>query len=155
MKTSTLASLQPTLECGGQSVGTSAAATSRVDSHCSDLEGSTMVPGAARDEQRLPTNRTREVRSHPTNASTINAGCAPPTSRVEYLRRQYKERQLSEKATELMLASKTYESQFQKWVSWCSTLSVDPISCPIGEVVNFLADLFEQGYQYRSLNAYR
>ena len=30
-----------------------------------------------------------------------------------------------------------------------------PISGPVSEVVNFLADLFKQGYQYRSLNAYR
>ena len=64
------------------------------------------------------------------------------------------------RATELVLASlrekssKTYESQFQKWISWCSALSVNPISCPVSEVVNFMADLFIQGYQYRSLNAY-
>ena len=80
---------------------------------------------------------------------------------MEYLRGRYKEQQLSEKATELMLASwrekssKAYDSQFQKWIGWCSKRSADPISCPIGEVVNFLADLFSQGYQYRSLNAYR
>ena len=42
-------------------------------------------------------------------------------------------------------SSRTYQSQFMKWISWCGTRSVDP---PIGEVVNFLADLFDQGYQY-------
>ena len=50
---------------------------------------------------------------------------------------------------------KTYDSQFQKWLSWCRMRGIDPISCRVGEVVNFLADLFNQGYQYRSLNAYR
>ena len=50
---------------------------------------------------------------------------------------------------------KTYESQFQKWISWCGAKSVNPISCPVGEVVNFLANLFDQGYQYRSLSPYR
>jgi hypothetical protein len=80
---------------------------------------------------------------------------------VEYLRRRYKDQQLSEKATELMLASwrakssKAYGSQFQKWIGWCSKRGADPISCPIGEVVNFLADLFSQDHQYRSLNTYR
>ena len=37
-------------------------------------------------------------------------------------------------------------------VSKCQQYServADPISCPIGEVVNFLAHLFEQGYQYK------
>ena len=47
---------------------------------------------------------------------------------------------------------KSYDSQFQKWFSWRGT---HPISCSVGEVVNFLADLFTQGYQYRSLNAFR
>ena len=32
---------------------------------------------------------------------------------------------------------------------------ITPISGDVNEVVNFLAHLFEEGYQYRSLNAYR
>ena len=39
--------------------------------------------------------------------------------------------------------------------SWCGARSIDPISCPIGDVVNFLAEMFSDRYQYRSLNAYR
>ena len=85
----------------------------------------------------------------------------PQISHVDYLNQRYKEQQLSEEATDLMLSSwreksaKSYNSQFQKWLSWCRTRGTDPISCPVGEVVNFLADLFTQGYQYRSLNAFR
>ena len=84
-----------------------------------------------------------------------------PTSRVGYLRQRYKDCQISEGATKLLLASwrqkssKTYDSLFGKWTSWCSERDSDPLSCPIGEVVNFLAHLFEQGYQYRSKNSYR
>ena len=33
--------------------------------------------------------------------------------------------------------------------------SGNPTKGPIADVVNFLAELFHQGYQYRSLNAYR
>ena len=44
---------------------------------------------------------------------------------------------------------------FRGWISWCSARSADPISCSVGEVVIFLADLFSQGYQYRSLNTCR
>ena len=29
------------------------------------------------------------------------------------------------------------------------------ISCPINDIVNFLAELFQKGYQYGSLNSYR
>lgn len=51
-------------------------------------------------------------------------------------------------------SSKTCNSLFHKWVSWCDRWSFDPISGPISEVVNFLAYLFSKGYQYRSLNTY-
>jgi hypothetical protein len=85
-------------------------------------------------------------------------GPSAPASHVEYLRQRYKHQQLSEKATELMLASwrekssKTYESQFQKWASRCGARSID---CPIGDVANFIAEMSSEGYQYRSINAYR
>ena len=52
-------------------------------------------------------------------------------------------------------SAKSYDSQFQRWLGWCRARGADPISCPIGEVINFLADLFTQGYQYRSINAFR
>ena len=96
-----------------------------------------------------------------TNTSPMKTRPSAPASRVEYFRLRYKHQQLLEKATELTLASwrekssKTYESQFQKWASWCGARSIDPISCPIGDVANFLAEMFSEGYQYRSINAYR
>ena len=95
------------------------------------------------------------------NTSPIETRPSAPASRVEYLRQRYKHQQLLEKATELILASwrekssKTYESQFQTWASWCGARSIDPISCPIGDVANFLAEMFSKGYQYRSIDAYR
>jgi hypothetical protein len=39
-------------------------------------------------------------------------------------------------------------------VEWCSGRDSDPVSGPVSEVVNFLARLFKEGYQYRSLNSY-
>ena len=44
---------------------------------------------------------------------------------------------------------------FQKWIGWCKERNTDPISGPVSEVANFLADLYEKGYQQRSINAYR
>ena len=90
-----------------------------------------------------------------------STGTSPPTSRMAHLREKYAREQLSEEATDLMLKSwrtktnKSYDSLFNKWSRWCSERGSDPFSGPIGEVVNFLAHLFKEGYQYRSLNAYR
>ena len=91
-----------------------------------------------------------------------SGGSHPSTSRVAYLRERYRDHELSEEATSLMLKSwrtktstcKSYDSLFGIWYSWCRTRDSDPFSGPIREVVNFLADLHKQGYQYRSLNSY-
>ena len=68
---------------------------------------------------------------------------------------------ISNRDTKLLLASwqskssKSYDSMFQKWIGWCKERNTDPISGPVSEVANFLADLYEKGYQQRSINAYR
>ena len=88
-------------------------------------------------------------------------GSHPSTSHVAYLRERYRDQELSEEAASLMLKSwhtktnKSYDSLFGKCHSWCSTRDSDPFSGPVKEVVNFLAHLHKEGYQYRSLNAYR
>ena len=51
--------------------------------------------------------------------------------------------------------NKSYDSLFTKWHSWCRERDADPFSGPIINVVNFLATLHKQGYQYNSINSYR
>ena len=46
-------------------------------------------------------------------------------------------------------------SLFKKWDSQCQERGRDPIRGPIAHVLNFLAELFDQDYQYGSLNSYR
>ena len=84
-----------------------------------------------------------------------------PPSRVAYLRARFSAERISPQASSLLLASwreksgRTYDSLFGKWASWCVERDIDPISGDITGVVNFLADLFHQGYQHRSLCSYR
>ncbi len=55
-----------------------------------------------------------------------------------------------------LLDAKSYDSLFKRCVGWCEGRDADPITCPVKEeLVNFLADLHDKGYSYRSLNAYR
>ena len=81
-------------------------------------------------------------------------------TRLQQAEQYYQDCHVSERATKLLLASwgqkssKACDSLFGKWVSWCRERDGDPISCPIGEVINFFAHLYEQGYQYRSYNSY-
>ena len=151
---------QPSMEPHWEGTGTNTAAASRACAGSPSVESPGVVPSAPGDAGGDTTTDPPEGGSDPTHTPRDHAGGNPPTSRVGYLRQRYHDCQISEEATRLLLASwrqkssKSYDSLFGKWVGWCSTRGTDPISCPIGEVVYFLAQLFEQGYQYRSLNAY-
>ena len=113
-----------------------------------------MVPSPTIVGSRLATPITQAETQG--RVSTHNA----PTSRVEHLRESLNSQGLSGQATELILnswrskTSKSYDSLFGRWNRWCSERGLDPFSGPISEVANFLASLYQEGYQYNSVNAY-
>ena len=80
---------------------------------------------------------------------------------MEHLRERLDEQGLSSQATDLILNSwrtktnKSYDSLFGRWNRWCTERGSDPFSGPVSEVANFLATLYQEGYQYNSVNAYR
>jgi hypothetical protein len=120
-----------------------------------------VVPNNVGNVQGLPTPNSSERESNPTNSSTIDAGCGPLISCVEYLRDDTKSNNFRRK----LQTSCSYHGgrntpkhmihNSRNGLAGAKEGGADPISCPIEKVVNFLADLFSQGYQYRSLNAYR
>ena len=81
--------------------------------------------------------------------------------RMAYLRESFTSRRISAQASDLLLSSwrdktnTSYNSLFAKWANWCEQWSRDLTAGPVEDLVNFLAELFAEGYQYRSLNAYR
>ena len=121
------------------------------------LESPAMVSSPSGDDNGLSQVDTRQSSS--TRSTPVKA--AASTSRMAYLRERYTSEHLSEEATSLMLKSwrsktnKSYDSLFGRWNSWCCKRGTDPISGPVTDVLNFLADLHKQGYKYRSLNSYR
>ena len=48
-----------------------------------------------------------------------------------------------------------YNSYWKKWSSWCYKKKIDPFRCPINYILDFRACLYEEGYEYRSINCYR
>ena len=64
---------------------------------------------------------------------------------------------ISERASNLILLSRregtnsNYCSSWNKWASWCDKQKVDPFRCTLKWVLDFLAKLFDQGYQYTSV----
>ena len=113
------------------------------------LENTAVVSDSPVHIDRLPQNHHCSSGNNDQSASSSNVTTA---SRMAYLRKRYRDQQLSEEATDLMLNSwrsktnKSYDSLFSKWSSWCATRCSDPISGPINEVLNFLANLYKDGY---------
>ena len=49
----------------------------------------------------------------------------------------------------------TMLSAWNKWTGWCSSRQINPFSTDIQYFLDFLAELFEAGLQYRSINTVR
>ena len=50
-------------------------------------------------------------------------------------------------------AKLNYNSLFAKWADWCQQWNRNPTSGPIKDAINFLAELYNKGYQYHFLNS--
>ena len=48
-----------------------------------------------------------------------------------------------------------YQSAWGKWSSWCGQRQVDPFNAPLNCVLDFLTNLFDKHYQYRTINNHR
>ena len=141
-----------------QSPSTDSDPTGSGDTSCLSMENANMVPITPDNVSRPSTSGTADNMDD-NQAGRTNAKSS--TSRVAYLRQGYRDKELSEEATSLLLRSrrlktnKSYHSLFHKWHNWCDRRHTDPFSGPVSEVVNFLAHLFMEGYSYNSLNSYR
>ena len=101
------------------------------------------------------THPITELRLPSSNEQSIAVG------RMEGLRRRFQSDSIPEKAIELIMCSwreKTnanYNSAWRKWEEWCRIRNTCAFSADIQSILAFLADEFEKGKQYRSLNCYR
>ena len=49
-----------------------------------------------------------------------------------------------------------YESSWRKWDSWCRRREIDPIRCPLNNILDFLIDYFHEGYdEYCTIVGFR
>ena len=139
--------------------------TGRSDFGSTTTEVPSMVPSPPLNPKGVPMSDTPPGVNNPSSAdnTTSHQGSGGPTGRMAYLRKSCESGSLSKKATKLLLASwrtgsqTSYNLLFHKWKCWCNQRDRNPIQGPIhvADIVNFLAELFESGYSYRSLKAYR
>jgi len=97
----------------------------------------------------------------PNRSRIYNESGSTKISGMAHIRESFTSRGISAEASNLLLASwrlktkSNYNSLFAKWACWCAQRNRDPTKGPVEDIINFLAELFREGYLYRSLNSYR
>ena len=112
------------------------------------------------------TTNSTSKRSEPANKSTksntsTNTKLIIASSGLVSLRKTLQEEGISEQARNLILNSRrkgttvNYEAAWKKWDLWCGGKQIDPVTCPISQVLEFLSNLYEKGLQFRTIGVYR
>ena len=95
------------------------------------------------------------------NCSSVNKKSNTSISGLEGFRTRLATEGISSRASELISHSRrggsisNYESSWRKWSGWCNEREVDPFQCSLKFVLHYLAELFETGYAYRTINVHR
>lgn len=124
----------------------------------SHLEHSALVSKSPQFVDQSPNSPAKKGRS---TIGSIQQ--APPNERssvscMEDIRQLHVDYGISERSSRLILAgwskgiNTAYQSAWSKWHSWCIKREVDSISYGVQPFLDFLAELFEQGLQHRTIN---
>ena len=77
------------------------------------------------------------------------------------IRQSLSSKKISKRAIDLISnaqrtgSQSNYESVWRKWVGWCHRKQTDPFSNHLREVLDFLAEIFELGFEYSTINTHR
>ncbi|XP_056392974.1 uncharacterized protein LOC130285518 [Hyla sarda] len=124
----------------------------------------TVVSPSPGDVHRLsPIDSLRTSASHESDRGTppVDPGRQASTPRVVGFGVPDAGSDLSQSARDLLALAwapgtrSAYRSAWYLWVRWCDQRQVDPIQAPVPIIVNYMADAFEAGKSYSSLNVYR
>ena len=128
----------------------------------SSVEIETMVPGPSFNDVRSPTIASECFGSVDTTILPREAPAETSDSgRVAAVRRCLSKFSLPSRVSEIVMSSwrsstkAQYGSAWAKWSSWCVQRQEDPTSCNLHRFLGFLAELFDAGLQYRTINVYR
>ena len=86
---------------------------------------------------------------------------AATASRMEGIRQCHTAAGISGRTSGLILAgwskatNTAYQSSWGRWNCWCVERGIDPFSCHVSEFLDFLAGLYEEGLEHRTINSIR
>ena len=133
-------------------------------SDSSGMASSSVVSSGAEDvseEPSPPSEGAGSPVSSGLESSPFDSRESVVSNRMACLRQDFSSQGFSKRVTELLLQSwrtnthAAYNSAWSKWCRWCFGRNTDPLSASLGSILEFLADQFDLGLQYRSLNTLR
>lgn len=146
--------------CAGQSYQ----GASRDDPHNSVLAGSGLVSEGTPGVCGHPSTHTVLSETPDQSSgemSSADSGRKSDTSGLACFRRKLETEGISGKAATLISNARrkgsisNYESAWGRWASWAHQRKIDPVSCAIGSILDFLAELFDKNLQYNTICTYR
>ena len=132
--------------------------------HSSSLASSTLVSSDHTNAGRSPTSSSQSNRPPSQSSSTMSSSDSMWSSQIGRLasvRNSLSSCKLSEESLSIYNASwrkstvKSYDSVLNLWAGWCNQRSVNPISAPLKDIIQFLTDQFHAGKQYSTINTHR
>ena len=133
-------------------------------SNSSNLARSDVVSSPPRHVEGAPqeTPNTQSIDSEPLEGTTSSstAGTSDP-SRMAYIRRSLSDKGISGEAADIICSSwrtstsKSYNSCWNRWTSWCESRKINPVSTDVADLILFLTELYKEGKQYSTINSYR
>ena len=83
------------------------------------------------------------------------------TSGVDHIREKLLKKGVSETASQLITSTRrkssesNYNSSWRMWDSWCDKQQFDAFRCDVIKILDYLAFLFEEDYEYRTIGRHR
>ena len=139
-------------------------ASCTIDSNRSNLDITTMVSSSATNGHTGPVD-TSDI-SQPSNESMgrnspLTNKRYSKTGGVAYLRKGLTTKGISDTAVALITQARSkgtrlnYETSWRKLSGWCNKRKIDPFSCPLNDILDYLGSLFDEKCEYRTINNHR
>ena len=142
----------------------SATRPSNGDDHSTNLAESNMVPNTAGhgDPEPNPTTTPdRPANGRARSEPPPSRGTQPILSGLNSFREELAKAGFSKESSSLLLQSwkpgtqSVYNTPWNKWTRWCNSRKTNPFRSSVVDIGNFLAEEFDRGLEYRTLNVYR
>ena len=127
-----------------------------------NLVVSNLVPPSTRNLYSLSTATSKEHKLNKPTRGSSSSNCKQniTTGGLDHIRETLLKKGVSETSAKLITSTRqknsesNYKSSWRMWASWCDKQQVDGFRCDVIKMLDYLAFLFEKGYEYRAIGCH-